>query len=580
MIDIKEEQCTGCEVCSSACPVNAISFFMKNGFRYPMVDIKKCINCGLCEKPCPAVNGEENNNETYAVYSAWTKEQERRLLSTSGGVCYELSKMIILEGGYVAGVVWSKCFKDAKYEIINTMDGLSRISQTKYFQPKMNGIYEKIKKLLINGEKVLYIGTACTNSGLRKFLGKEYSNLICCDFICRGYTSQMYHEKRVDYLENKYNSKIKSIQYKNKDKGWKAFGTKFWFDNGESYYVNRYQDPYELLFKKDDFNTRPSCYSCKYRSLPRLSDITVGDFWGIQNVAPEELEYGISAVIISSKKGKATFDLIKDKLICKESSISEITKGNYALLNQLNRKEGAEQFFVDLENLPFFELNEKYVPKVENFRAKIKRILKDIIKCNLFTFVYYNFLCSSVKRKKHSFIFPFWGTRIDLSKGSQLLLNNNLYLNIPKHKHSKEEMYLRILKGGCLEINGVCKFGANNTIEINENARFSVGRLTSNYGTTIICGNNITFGNDIGIGRNVTIYDNNFHSTGLNRNVKMKPLIIEDHVWLCTGVTIAKGIKIEYGAVCSINSTVTRNIKSKNMVAGNPAKVVMTNVEW
>ena len=66
----------------------------------------------------------------------------------------------------------------------------------------------------------------------------------------------------------------------------------------------------------------------------------------------------------------------------------------------------------------------------------------------------------------------------------------------------------------------------------------------------------------------------------MNSSRKTKPLIIEDHVWLCTGVTIAKGIKIEQGAVCSINSTVTRNIKAKNMVSGNPAKVVMSNFEW
>lgn len=141
-------------------------------------------------------------------------------------------------------------------------------------------------------------------------------------------------------------------------------------------------------------------------------------------------------------------------------------------------------------------------------------------------------------------------------------------------------MLFKDSRGGCFEVNGVCKLAANNTIEINYDAVLKVGKMNSNYGTTIICGNRIEIGNDVGFGRNVMIYDNNFHTTGLNKNVKLKPLIIEDHVWLCTGVTIVKGLKIERDAVCSINSTITRNVKSKNMVAGNPAKVMMTNIEW
>ena len=580
MIEIADDKCTGCEICGIICPKNAISFKIMDGFRYPTIDKEKCINCNLCIKVCPSMNNEKNINKTIVVYAAWTKDKDKRIQSTSGGICYELSKEVINRGGYVAGVAWDDDYRNAHYEIIHSLDEIPRISQTKYFQPRMAGIYKKIEYLLLRGELVLYIGTACTNNALRNYLGKDFDNLICCDFICRGYTSQAYHEKRIIDLEAKYFSPIRHVQYKNKEKGWKNFGTKFWFENGKTFYINRHEDPYELMFKKDDFNTRPSCFNCKYRNLPRLSDITVGDFWGLQGLSLEEERQGVSAVIVSTEKGMKIFDSIKSKLEWSEHSVSEITRGNFALLNQLNKKNGASQFFYDLERLSISKVDYKYAIRGTGKMIKVLKFFKNVLKCNPADFIYFNFISSSVRRKKHRYIFPVWGSKIDLEKKSQLIINDNLFLNVPKHKKSKEEMYLKISRNGSLEINGICKFGAMNTIEINENAKLVIGRLTSNYGTTIICGNNITIGNDVGIGRNVTIYDNNFHSTNMNSNKKNKPLVIEDHVWLCTGVTIVKGIRIEYGAVCSINSTITRNIKSKNMVAGNPAKVVMTNIEW
>ena len=91
----------------------------------------------------------------------------------------------------------------------------------------MNNIYAKVKEKLVQEVQVLFIGSACSIEGLRLFLTEDYENLICCDFICRGYTSQIFHEKRIDYLEKKTGSRIVSVQYKNKDKGWTNFGTNF-----------------------------------------------------------------------------------------------------------------------------------------------------------------------------------------------------------------------------------------------------------------------------------------------------------------------------------------------------------------
>lgn len=583
MINIADDKCTGCILCGSVCPVQAISFETRNGFRYPLVDKDKCIDCGLCEKKCPALNdisNENNINDTH-VYAAWTKDNIQRRSSTSGGICFELSKYILENGGCVAGVAWSDNYRDAGYELIDSIKDLHRITQTKYFQPQMGIIYKLIKEKLDKNVKVLFIGSACSNAALKSFLGKAYENLYCCDFICRGYTSQIFHEKRVEYLEKTYNSKISGIQYKNKDKGWTCFGTKFTFENRKEFYVNRSDDSYELMFKVNDLNTRPSCYECKYRKMPRITDITVGDFWGIQGVSEQGLRDGISAVFTYNNKGEKLFEAIKDRIEFEERTVEEVSKGNYALLHNIKQPEiEPKVLFDDLENLDFKKIKMKYGSKSIIKKRKVKKILSILKRCNLLTFIALNYFNKGVVRKKHKYIFPYYGARIEIQKGGKLIVNENILVNKPKHKHSNEQAYIRVMHGGVFEVNGRTNIAANATVEVLTDAELRIGSVESNYGATIICSNKIIMGDGVDIGRNAMIYDSNYHPTSINKNVKLKPLVIKDHVWICSGVTITKGITIEEGAVCSINSTVSRNVKSKHMVMGNPAKSFMSNIEW
>lgn len=583
VLKIEDKDCTGCETCASVCAKAAISFIERNGFRYPAVDNDKCVSCGLCVKKCPSLNFKKNDDgrDEVKVYAAWTMNQEQRANSTSGGICYELSRMVLGRGGYVAGVEWTDGFKNARYSLIDSIEDIRLISQSKYFQPQMNDIYTKVKEKLEQGKEVLFIGTACTNDGLSKFLNKDYELLTYCDFVCRGYTSQIYHAKRIDYLETKYNSRISYVQYKNKDKGWNSFGTKFMFENGKELYCNRADDPYEIMFQIDDFNTRPSCFNCNYRCLPRKADITVGDFWGIEGIEPENLKNGISVVILSSEKGERIFDEVKGRVHFEKRTVNEVSKGNYALLNQLSMpKMPAKVFFEDLDRMNMEEFEKKYASKRIIRTKKIKSLLGHLRQCDLLKFIKYNFLCKEIERKRLRFIFPYKGSCIDIKKGAVVQVNDNLVLNSPKHLRSKEQSFLMVLSGGSLKINGFTNLAAGAVIEVHSGAELSLGKVETNYGTTIICSNCITIGNGVAIGRNVMVYDSNYHPTSFNKNIKLKPLIIEDHVWLCSGVTVAKGLRIGEGAICGLNSMITRNVKPKTLVMGNPAKVIMANVEW
>lgn len=584
MLSIDDDKCTGCTMCSQICPTHAIKFEIRDGFRYPVVDEEICVNCELCMKRCPAINSDIEKHQFPEVYAAWIKDEDQRIQCTSGGICHELSKHVLENGGYVAGVAWTEDYKNARYELIHDVNDLPKITQSKYFQPEMSEIYSSVKEALSTGKRVLFIGTPCSNAGLKSFLGKEYENLFSCEFICRGYTSQLYHQKRIEDFEKHYNSKISGVYYKNKTIGWEQFGTKFDFVNGKSLYINRYDDPYEYMLQINDFVTRTSCFNCKYRDSHRVADITVGDFWSIKGLDQLAYKKGVSAVLLNTFKGTELFSEIADVIEKEKRTLWEISKGNHCLLGQLPYNLGRERFYEDLSTISIAKLHKKYgnIKKYKNRQrvVKLKKLIYILLKSNLISFVYYNFLCKNVIRKKGAYIVPYKGSRINVEKGSKIILNSSLYLNTSTHKKAKEETYFHAFPNSNIVINGRVKFAANSSIDVLSDAELVLGQMETNYGTVIVCSNKISIGDGTDFGRNVTIYDSNFHPTKFNKSVKGRPLNIGKHVWLCTGVCIAKGLNIGDGAICSINSTITRNVKERTMVMGNPAKCVMENVEW
>lgn len=584
MLFIEDDKCTGCTMCGQICPTQAIKFEIRDGFRYPVVYKEKCINCELCMKRCPAINSDIEKHQVPEIYAAWIKNEEQRIQCTSGGICYELSKHILDNGGYVAGVSWTDDYKNAKYELIHNINDLDKITQTKYFQPEMSEIYSAIKEVLGLGKRILFIGTPCSNAGLKAFLGKEYENLYCCEFICRGYTSQEYHQKRLEDFEKQYNSKISAVYYKNKSIGWEQFGTKFDFESGKSLYINRYDDPYEYMLQINDFVTRTSCFDCKYRDSHRVSDITVGDFWGIKGMEQEAYRKGVSAVLLNTSKGAELFAEIADVVEKEKRKLWEVSRGNHCLLGQLPYNPGREQFYQDLKSIPIKKLHKKYgnIKKYKNKQrvVKLKKLIYVLLKSDLFSFIHYNYLCKNVIRKRGAYIVPYRGSRINIERDSKIILNASLYLNTLKHRNSKEETYLHAFPGSSIIINGRVGLAASSSIDILPDAELILGQMETNYGTVIVCSNKISIEDGVDMGRNVTIYDSNFHPTKFNKDVKGRPLYIGSHVWLCTGVSIVKGLNIGDGAICGINSTITRNVKERSMVMGNPAKCVMENVEW
>lgn len=384
MIDRKEKkQCNGCKMCKDLCPKDAIRYIVDSeGFWYPQVDDAKCIQCGLCVKRCPNLNSCTSSMDAPEVKAAWSRNSETRLASTSGGIFFELAKYIIQQGGYVAGCVYTEDCKAAKHVIVHTMEELPPLMVSKYLQSDTEGIYKQTKNLLDAKQNVLFVGAPCHCAALRAYLNKEYSNLVVCDFICRGTNSPKAHRKYVECLENKYGGKMISLRSKDKRNGWNQFGQSAVFDNGQEYFATREEDLRVVAYHHGNLMMRESCNACQFKKIPREADITLADFWGISAEEVEDIEKGISMVMLNSLKGKRLFEQIKPQIRYIDKTLADAEKGNVAIYESAPKGKNRDVFLKNLDKMPFDQLVDKYkdrpAPVYVRILRKIKRCLKKL----------------------------------------------------------------------------------------------------------------------------------------------------------------------------------------------------------
>jgi coenzyme F420-reducing hydrogenase beta subunit len=323
--------------------------------------------------------------EDSIVYAAWSKDEEVRINSTSGGIFTELAKEVLSQGGYVAGAAYNDNF-DIFHRLISKKEDLPLLRQSKYAQSKIGNVLSEIKVLLQSGNTVLFCGTPCQGVGLRLFLGKDYSNLIICDFICRGVNSPKVYKLYLKMLEKRNGSPIQKVQFKNKKYGWNWFHTKVEFANKKPYYGDRFNDPFMQGYLCHNLFIRPSCYECRFKEDKRYSDISLGDFWGIGAKYPHmDQDKGTSVVMANTPKGNDLVKKIKKRIVYEVCSFDDVKRGNPALTSSASlHSQERNKFFEDLEdNMPFNELVSKHCRVLPYER------IKRWIRCKILLLKYY-----------------------------------------------------------------------------------------------------------------------------------------------------------------------------------------------
>lgn len=347
MIKITEKkQCSGCFACVTACPLGCISMIPDNeGFVYPKVDTTKCINCDLCSKKCPLINKKEVPITDIPVYSVINKNEEIRKNSSSGGVFSLFAEEIIKNGGVVFGASFSEDFKSVHHISVTKIEDLAKLRGSKYLQSNIDVTYKEAETYLKKGSFVYFSGTPCQITGLYSYLGKDYENLYTQDFICHGVPSPMVWKKYVEKREEIADSKTTKIFFRNKEKGWKLFSTQFDFINGDKYLQDLTEDLYMKGFLSDMY-LRPSCHDCGFKTVNRVADITLADFWGIEKTDLNmDDDKGTSLVLLHSEKGKAFFEKIKPNILCKEANLDFAIRCNPAISKSSVPHKNRRKFF-------------------------------------------------------------------------------------------------------------------------------------------------------------------------------------------------------------------------------------------
>jgi len=314
-------------------------------------------------------------NTKVRAFAAYSIDEKTRRNSSSGGIFTHLAQQVLNDHGAVYGVSMTEDCKSAYMLRINSEDELFKLRGSKYLQAKMGDSFQAVKRDLENHIKVLFSGTACQINGLRLFLQNDYDNLYCIDIICHGTPSQKLWKKYVDSIVFGKGAKLQEVSFRCKDKGWSNFGMKVRTKN-KSFYRSMGDNAYMQMFLSN-LSLRPSCYQCQAK-MTRYSDLTMADFWKIDEVAPEMNDNkGISLVIIRSPKGKALFDAISAQVRMKEVTYEDGVKGNPSEYSSVKRPDKRNDFYKDAESMSFSALEKKYAPK--SIKQKTKILIKDIL---------------------------------------------------------------------------------------------------------------------------------------------------------------------------------------------------------
>ena len=350
IVSAGSDNCCGCTACISACPKQCITMEEdKEGFLYPKVDESLCIDCQLCIKVCPFHNPSEEE-KPISVFAAYNKDEATRLDSSSGGVFTLLATKVINNGGVVFGARYTS---DWQVEIVPTdkIEDLSEFRGSKYLQAKVGKSFIQVKKYLKEGCQVLFSGTPCQAAGLRHYLRKDYDNLLIVDFVCHGVPSPKVWKMYLDEVTEAGKKAIRDIKFRDKTNGWKRFNFTLDYDENEQAYsmtsfngANHYMRAF-----LSDMILRPSCYNCQAKCGRSHSDITIADFWGIDQEIPEmDDDKGTSLLLVRTHKGKTALDFTNMKY--RESMYEAALRHNPSIERSVAPHLHREDFFAKLDN--------------------------------------------------------------------------------------------------------------------------------------------------------------------------------------------------------------------------------------
>ena len=388
------DACCGCGACAAKCPKGCIGMRADGyGFLRPEVDAGACVGCGGCDLVCPVLAKRPKDcNE--AVLWAKSKDESERLSSSSGGIFALLAHDALATGGVVCGAAWEPGCKGVRHVLVETEDGLDAVLRSKYVQSKIGrAVYEGMRAALRAGRRVLFAGTACQVAGVRAYLGKlaDSDGFLAVDVICHGVPSPLLWEKWATWRERRAGAPLCGVNMRSKTTGWLSYSASYAYahdaekDGRAVCDGSVFADDWYFKAFLSNASLRSSCLQCPAKRSCG-SDITLGDFWGVQSAHPEvEYEGGVSAVLCNTAKGLPAIDAVKPRVEWGESSLEKVLPGNPSLVRSVAPYGKRNEFLGDLGGgMGIDELMGKYdfkptlQQRVRGKLGRVKRRLKKL----------------------------------------------------------------------------------------------------------------------------------------------------------------------------------------------------------
>lgn len=342
--------CTGCGACEAVCPAHCITFVRDaEGFDVPSLSEENCIGCGKCLRHCHVAEGVRGMQSIVAD-AALSKDVRQRRKSSSGGLSAAIVKSVIKQGGCAYGAAFLEGGV-VRHVRVDTAESAIALQGSKYVQSKTAGIFAEVKKDVLSGREVVFIGTPCQVAGLKCYLRSDYGNLLLVDLVCHGVPSPAFWERHIAAICNGVDNKYSEISFRSKpyyEKNDFALrfpqGIRVARRDGEA-------DAYYHAFLHG-LSFRECCYGCKYACTKRVGDITLGDCASSSSISDFYPEESLSLLLVNTKKGLCYMNSLASEIETREIDLSQEAEKNHQLSAPFSRPLGRDTFYVDVQNNP------------------------------------------------------------------------------------------------------------------------------------------------------------------------------------------------------------------------------------
>ena len=508
---------------------------------------------------------QNNKDEALRQYVVHHKQTERRMDGSAGSFYCALLEAISKDGWYFSGTVFNDEFR-LIHTITNDFERIPDLLGYKPLRSDISKAIPTIKKLLDNGETVLFCGTSEQCKKVKESTTNT-DNLFLVDIIDNLFASDNVLKVYINNIQDTYGSKVVDIRFFDKEFQYTR-AKRIKLDNGQVIF-SRSRDLFDEEFEREILSKADEKH--EKTSFNYQGDITIASY----NMPKGGDSLGYSYVRVNTEKGDCLFERIKKRLeivlvddqvvpsnILTDQIIIDLikrnnrqTKGLKARIKSFLKKHGVADFVTSFQCL------------IETSQLKIKPICQ---------FFYYNFFSKNViTDKKHNgyvYFTPYCSLQIE--KDAIIEVHGPLIIGRKRVKCSKQDTRLWMQPGAKILVHEGASFGYGSTIEIYKGALLEIGSLSSNSEIVVICGKYIKLGSSVNIARGCTIRDTNGHFVSVTGYKMMRAVKLGNHVWICSNSTIMPGVTIEDGAIVGACSFITKKVPAFTMVQGSADNVV------